>query len=272
MYLMCHLFLSQYPTASLWFHFTSLHLRFRNLHFISLHFTKDIIAHQFSSLHFTYINSGLYLIHFTSLKKSSEFQPLLEIVLYEENISSCVTSVRAETEEQQETEDKERCDHRTAYAGCKRLWCLCVPLMLVYVRYMSITKKRELRSWEWQVKCDWTKRRGPPTHEHFAWSWKRQACTCMESNLLSILGRDWRCRANTMRLSSVVHDVPHQTLKDIYVERTRSCINSCQNWVRSHPPHVRMCGGYIGQPQTRERVANQKSKWTRLFTFIQAES
>ena len=51
-------------------------MRFRDLHFISLHFTKDIIAHQFSSLHFTYISSGLYLIHFTSLKKSSEFQPL----------------------------------------------------------------------------------------------------------------------------------------------------------------------------------------------------
>ena len=76
MSLMYNLFLSQYSTASLWFHFTSLHLRFRNLHFISLHFTKDIIAHQLSSLHFTYISSGLYLIHFTSLKKSSEFQPL----------------------------------------------------------------------------------------------------------------------------------------------------------------------------------------------------
>ena len=60
---------------------TSLHLRFRNLHFISLHFTKNIIAHQFSSLHFTYISSGLYLIHFTSLKKSSEFQPLITTVI-----------------------------------------------------------------------------------------------------------------------------------------------------------------------------------------------
>ena len=92
-------------------------------------------------------------------------------------------------------------------------------LMLVCVRCTCITKKRELRSWEWHA-CT----TGPSELilecTSIAWCVTgMRACTCIESNLLSMLGHDRRCRANTMRLISVVHTGPHKILKNIHEQR-----------------------------------------------------
>ena len=65
-----------------------------------------------------------------------------------------MTSVETETEEQQETEEEETMQQaRDSGASMCRI-------------HMH---EEETRA-PLQVKCDWTKRRGPPMHEHFAWS------------------------------------------------------------------------------------------------------
>ena len=95
-----------------------------------------------------------------------------------------------------------------------------------------------------QVKCDWTKRRGPPMHEHFAWSWKRQVkCDCGDS-------------LHPMRMHGIVSTVYTWT----------------QQMLQSKHYETQLCGPCCTSPDTEGHIRIMVSQLYRNLSVVEGIS